>query len=145
MPILEFHLVQTLHTDAQIAELLTAASQLYAQVLKSPLDRVRVFAHLHKAAHVAVAGKLVQASGVDAPYFHFLVLEGRPLEECHQLLQGFTDLVVRILGSERAAVRGGCWPIPPQYWAIGGTPASHLRLAEIQARQPLDAAAATKT
>jgi len=135
MPILEFHLVEKLHSDEKVAELLTASSQLYAGVLKSPIERVRVFAHMHSAKHVAVAGKLVVDSQVDAPYFHFLVLEGRPLEECHQLLEGFSNLVVNILGADRADVRGGCWPIPPQYWAIGGMPASKLRLHEIQARQ----------
>ena len=83
---------------------------------------------------MAVGGKLLSQGGPAAPYFHFLVLEGRPIEQCHRLIEGFTDLVVEILRAERSLVRGGCWPIPPQYWGIGGTPASLTRVQEIAAR-----------
>ena len=134
MPILEYHLVENQYTDAQCEQLLVASSQLYAQVLKSRLDRVRVFIHLHKPQMCATAGVVVSQGGRPAPYFHFLVLQGRPLDERHALLRGFTDLVVDILGADRALVRGGCWPIPPEDWAIGGTPASVMRAAEVQAR-----------
>lgn len=134
MPIIEYHLAEGRYTDAQVSELLIASSQRYADVLKSPIERVRVFAQFYKPGHVAVAGKLLSQGGTPAPYFHFLVLEGRPLDECHQLLTGFTDLVVEILQADRSLVRGACWPVPPQYWAIAGSPASLARAAEINAR-----------
>ena len=134
MPILEYHLTEGLHTDEQISDLLLASARLYAEVLKSPVDRVRVVAQLHKPQHAVVAGKLVSEGGPSAPYFHFLVLEGRPVEECQALITGFTDLVVSSLGVDRSLVRGGCWPIPPQYWGIAGTPASVMRAQEIAAR-----------
>jgi 4-oxalocrotonate tautomerase len=134
MPILEYHLTEGTYTDAQIADLLESSSRLYAQTLESPIERVRVFAHLHAARHVAVGGKLVSDGGTPAPYFHFLVLEGRPLDQCQALLAGFTDLVERCLGAERSAVRGGCWPIAPAHWAIAGTPASITRAQEIATR-----------
>jgi 4-oxalocrotonate tautomerase len=86
---------------------------------------------------MAVAGELLSDGGVEAPYFHFLVLEGRPIEQCNQLLAGFTDLVVELLKVDRSWVRGGCWPIPPQYWAIGGQSASLMRANEIKARADL--------
>jgi phenylpyruvate tautomerase PptA (4-oxalocrotonate tautomerase family) len=134
MPILEYHLADSRYTDAQIGDLLTASSDLYAKTLESPIERVRVFASFYKPQHVAVGGKLLSQGGLAAPYFHFLVLEGRPIEQCHRLIAGFTDLVVEILRAERSLVRGGCWPIPPQYWGIGGTPASLTRVQEIVAR-----------
>ena len=134
MPILEYHLAESRYTDAQIGDLLTASSALYAQTLESPIERVRVFASFYQPQHVAVGGKLLSQGGPAAPYFHFLVLEGRPIEQCHRLIEGFTDLVVEILRAERSLVRGGCWPIPPQYWGIGGTPASLTRVQEIAAR-----------
>lgn len=140
MPILEVHLAEGSYSDAQCERLLVESSQLYAEVLKSPIDRVRVFIHLHKPAMVAVAGVPLNQGGAQAPYFHFLVLEGRPIEERHRLLTGFTDLLVNILGAERRLVRGGCWPIPPENWCIGGTPASVLRAAEVQARAEKTAA-----
>lgn len=134
MPILEYRLTEGRHTDQQVAELLLASARLYAEVLKSPIERVRVVAHMHKPQHAVVAGQLVSEGGPPAPYFHFLVLEGRPVEECQRLISGFTDLVVGTLGVDRSLVRGGCWPIPPQYWGIAGTPASVMRAQEIAAR-----------
>mgnify|MGYP003628694832 CR=1 FL=1 len=134
MPILEFHLTEDSYSDQQCEQLLLEATQLYADVLKSPLERIRVFIHLHKPSMMAVGGRLVSKGAPEAPYFHFLVLLGRPVEERQRLLTGFTDLVVKILGAERKLVRGGCWPIAPEDWAIGGTPASVLRAAEVKAR-----------
>ncbi|TDU28582.1 4-oxalocrotonate tautomerase [Panacagrimonas perspica] len=141
MPILEYHLTENQYSDAQCEKLLVESSKLYAEILKSPLDRVRVVIHEHKASKVAVGGVMMNQGGKSAPFFFFLALLGRPENERHALLTGFTDLVVNILGAERAAVRGGCWTIPPEDWAIGGTPASVLRAAEVRAR----AEAAAKT
>lgn len=135
MPILEYRLTEGRHTDDQIGELLLASARLYADVLKSPIQRVRVVALMHQPQHAVVAGKLVSDGAPPAPYFQFLVLEGRPVEESQELIAGFTDIMVNTLGVDRSVVRGGCWPIPPQYWGIGGTPASVLRAQEIAARE----------
>jgi phenylpyruvate tautomerase PptA (4-oxalocrotonate tautomerase family) len=134
MPILNIQLADQAYSDGQLEQLMVRCSQFYAEVLKSPIERVRVFIQLHRPALVAVAGVPVSRSGVQAPYFHFLVLEGRSLEERQRLLTGFTDLLVEVLGAERGLIRGGCWPISPENWAIGGVPASVTRAAEVQAR-----------
>lgn len=139
MPILEYHLTDGQYTEAQCEKLLVESSRLYAELLKSPLDRVRVVIHQHRPTMVAVAGVPMSKGGKSAPFFFFLALVGRPESERHALLTGFTDLVVEILGAERAAIRGGCWTIPPEDWCIGGTPASVLRAAEVRSRT--DAAA----
>ncbi len=134
MPVINFHIVEDKYTPDQLEHLLLESSKLYAEVLKSPIERVRAFVTLHKPSLFAVAGKLVSSSQADAPYFSFIVLEGRPIEERHRLLTGFTDLVVDILGAKRDLVRGGCTPIHPENWCIAGTPASVARQAEIQSR-----------
>lgn len=134
MPILTIHLGEGHYSDAQCEKLLVETSRLYAEVLKSPIERVRVFIQTHKPSHIAVAGVPSSQSQAKAPYFHFLVLKGRSLEERHQLLRGFTDLIVEILQVDRTLVRGGCWPIPPEDWAIGGLPASIKRADEVEAR-----------
>lgn len=139
MPILEFHLVEARYTDEQVGALLKNASRLYADVLQSPIERVRVFAQFYRPQHAAVAGRLISEGGEPAPYFHFLVLEGRPIEQCHALLAGFTDLCVDLLGADRTLVRGGCWPIPPKYWGIAGSAASVARVQEIAARAAAEA------
>jgi phenylpyruvate tautomerase PptA (4-oxalocrotonate tautomerase family) len=134
MPILEYRLAEGQYTDEQVSDLLLASARLYAEVLKSPVDRVRVAALTYKPQHAVVGGMLVSEGGPSAPWFHFLVLEGRPVDECQALIAGFTDLVVSTLGVERSLVRGGCWPIAPQHWGIGGVPASVMRAKEIAAR-----------
>lgn len=134
MPIIHFHLAEGRYSEAQQRRLLVESSHLYAQVLRCPMDRVRAYLQFYPQRLVAVAGELVSEGAPDAPYFHFLVLEGRSLAERHALLTGFTDLIVDCLGATRGLVRGGCWPIPPEDWAIGGTPASVVRAAEVAAR-----------
>lgn len=134
MPIIHFHLAADRYSETQQTTLLERATELYCEVLKSPVSRVRVYLQLYAPAQVMVGGKRVADGAPDAPYFHFLVLEGRPLAERHALLTGFTDLLVDCLAVERSLIRGGCWPIPPEDWAIAGTPASVARAAEVAAR-----------
>lgn len=134
MPVLEFHLAEGQHPDAAVGALLRAASQRFAEVLQCPVDRVRVFAHLHRVTHVAWGGELASEGAPPAPFFHFRLMEGRPLAHAQQLLADFTELAVSHLGVDRARVRGYVSMVSPQLWAIGGVPASTLRAAEIAAR-----------
>jgi len=134
MPVFEVHLAEGQHTAEQQQELLRRSAALYAEVLGSPVDRVRVLVTLHRPELFFAGGKLLSEDPRPAPYFSFVVLEGRPVEERQRLLAGFTDLLVEVLGVERSRVRGGCRRIAPEDWAIGGTPASVLRAAEIEAR-----------
>ncbi|TYC54239.1 4-oxalocrotonate tautomerase [Zoogloea oleivorans] len=134
MPVVNFHLVEGLTTPEQDERLLLGACRLYADVLRAPMERVRAFITPHRASQFAVAGELVAHNGLHAPYFDFIVLDGRPLDERHRLLAGFTDLLVDTLGVRRDLVRGSCRRIEPQDWAIGGEPASALRKDEVEAR-----------
>ena len=135
MPILNVRLKKDTWTGEQLNEFMRKASELYADALECPVDRVRVFLHLYEPDHVAVAGRISSESGAQAAYFDFLALEGRPLEQRHQLLEGFTDLLQDILGIERSVIRGACLNIAPEDWAIAGTPASVVRQKEIAARE----------
>lgn len=135
MPILNIHLVRGQHQPQAIEELLLRCSQQFAEGLRCPIDRVRVFVTEHEPWLVCVGGKLVSDSAAMAPYFSFIVLEGRSQQDRQNLLAGFTDLIVDVLGAERASVRGGIVPVAPEDWSIGGIPASQVRHAEIQERQ----------
>ncbi len=137
MPIVNFHLVDGMSTAEQDERLLIGACQLYAEVLKAPLERVRAFITLHRPGQFAVAGGLCAHNGLHAPFFDFIVLDGRPLDERHRLLRGFTELLVDTLGVRRELVRGSCRRVEPQDWAIGGEPASVIRKDEVAARAAL--------
>lgn len=130
MPIVEVHLIEGSHTAAQHAELLTALSTRYAEVLDAPPERIRAYLTLHRPEHWFTGG----GPGVDAPYFTALVLEGRPVEQRHRLLGAFTDVLVDVLGVDRAVVRGRIVPVHPDDWGIGGVPAGTARAREIAAR-----------
>lgn len=135
MPILNFHLVQGQYEPIRIESLLLRSSELFAEGLRCPIDRVRVFVTEHAPQHVCTGGKLASQDAQSAPYFTFVLLKGRSLEDRQRLLAGFTDLVVEILDCPREMVRGGITLIDPDDWGIGGVPASYLRQTEIQARQ----------
>jgi 4-oxalocrotonate tautomerase len=135
MPIVNFHLVEGQFSAAQHEQLLVESSRLFAEVLRCPIDRVRAFIHLHRPELVAVGGVPVSRDTKRAPYFSFIVLVGRPLEDRQRLLRGFTDLLVDILQVPRELVRGGVVPVHPEDWAIGGEPASSKRDGEIRARE----------
>lgn len=133
MPIIHIHLAEGSADTAQERRLLRDASRLYAEILECPIDRVRVFIVPYPRGRVAVAGMPLDEGGTSAPYFEFLVLEGRPLDQRQRLLAGFSALIVDTLGIERGLVRGHCRSVRPEDWAIGGIPASELRKADIAA------------
>ncbi|MDI4665639.1 tautomerase family protein [Xanthobacter autotrophicus] len=133
VPIVTFHLADGIDTE-RAEQLLERASALYCEVLRAPADRVRAFIVSYPAAHAAVAGVPLSRGGVPAPYFEFLVLVGRPLEERHRLASGFTDLLVELTETPRTQVRGACRQIAPEDWFIAGTAAATIRADEIRAR-----------
>lgn len=140
MPVVNFHLVHAHCSAEQKQRLLKGACQLYSQVLRSPMERVRALITLHGADEFAVAGEVTGVNGLHAPFFEFIVLEGRPLGERQALLSGFTELLVEILAVERSLVRGRCIRVEPQDWAIGGQGADVLREQEIRERAAAGAA-----
>ncbi|MCB1888474.1 MAG: tautomerase family protein [Rhodocyclaceae bacterium] len=134
MPVVNFHLIDTPANRAGVKPLLEGACALYAEVLGAPLDRIRCFVTFHDPDTFLAGGALCSENGQNAPFFDFIVLDGRSLEQRHRLLAGFTDLLVEQLGVERDFIRGCCRRVPPEDWAIGGVPASEKRKAEIEAR-----------
>lgn len=135
MPIVTYHLVAGRHEPQAVAELLRRSCALFAEVLQCPVDRVRAFAQEHPPALACVGGHLVADGAGEAPFFHVVLLEGRPAQQRQALLSGFTDLVVDQLGADRSRVRGGIWLVAPEDWAIAGVPASVTRHDEIAARR----------
>ncbi len=134
MPVVTFHLVKEASSPAQRSHLLTAASQFYSDVLAAPIDRIRAFITLRSAEDCAVAGEQVSINSLHAPFFEFIVLEGRPLAERQQLMSGFTRLLAEIMQVDPGLVRGRCIRVHPEDWCIGGSGADQLRKQEIEAR-----------
>lgn len=134
MPVVNFHVVREACSAEQREQLLKGASHLYSEVLCSPMERVRAFVTLRSADECAVAGDTVSNNHLHAPFFEFIVLEGRSLDERQQLMTGFTALLADVLGVDPKLVRGRCIRVHPQDWCIGGVGADSLRADEIAAR-----------
>ena len=136
MPIMNIHLKEDCFNDEQITELLEKSSQHYCEVLECPIDRVRVFINTYPGNRMSVKGKVcTDPDDKGAPYFEFIVLEGRSVDQIQQLIEKFTGLIASVLQVEQNLVRGACWPVHPAHWGIGGVPASLTRAREIAARK----------
>ncbi|MEU7812569.1 tautomerase family protein [Pseudonocardia sp. NPDC049154] len=134
MPVAHFHIVRRGVDPAQRRRLLVEASRVYAEVLDSPIERVRVFVVEYDPESAAVGGEVVAEGAPAAPYFTAIVLAGRPATQRQELLARLTDLVVDVLGAERRLVRGRIVEVAPENWAIGGVAAASVRADEIAAR-----------
>lgn len=130
MPIVQVHLLAGEHAPSQVAELLRTLTARYAEVLGSPVERVRAFVTEHPREHWATGGEI----GVEAPYFSALVLADRPADQRRRLISAFTDVIAGVLGVDRRLVRGRIEPVDPADWGIAGVPASTARQVEIDAR-----------
>lgn len=135
MPIMNIHLVADAYPDAQINQLLRQCATHYGAVLKSPMERIRVFVKEHRPAAVFVDGKTAAEGAEAAPFFEYIVLEGRPQQEMDDLMTGFTDILETVLKADRNRIRGACWTVPPERWGIGGVMASVKRANEVAARR----------
>lgn len=134
MPVAHFHLVHSAYSSEQRHRLLTEASRCYAEVLGSPIDRVRTCVVGYPPEDIATGGAVVADGGTAAPFFTAIVLAGRPIEQRDRLGARFTDLIVDILGVPRSLVRGQVVEVDPANWYIAGTSASAARADEIAAR-----------
>ena len=110
------------------------ATQIYAEVLDSPVDRIRVFVDLHAPNLIGVGGKLVSKGGKNAPFFEFIVMKGRSLEQRQAIAEQFTNILAVTLKVDKADIRGNCYTVEPENWSIAGSLASEIRKAEIEAR-----------
>ena len=134
MPIVKFHLADKDISEGQIESVIEQATQIYAEVLDSPVDRIRVFVDLHAPNLIGVGGKLVSKGGKNAPFFEFSVMKGRSLEQRQAIAEQFTDMLAVTLKVDKADIRGNCYTVEPENWSIAGSLASEIRKAEIEAR-----------
>lgn len=132
MPIAHLHVIEP--TPEQKRDLLLRASQAYAEVFESPIERVRVFLHAYPADCAAVGGVSVGEGAPSAPFFSLLAMGGRPIEQQQRAVKAFTDLLEDVLGIDRSVIRGMVTEVNPDTWGIAGEPASEVRAAEIAAR-----------
>ena len=134
MPIVHFHLPERLAGREQVEAVAAKATAIYAEVLDSPVERIRVYTHILPDYCVSVGGKTLNAGAPPAPFFEFFVLKGRSLEQRHRVSAGFTEMLSLTLGCDASIIRGVCNEVEPDNWSIAGKPASAVRQGEIASR-----------
>lgn len=63
------------------------------------------------------------------PYVNVKLTSGASREQKEQLIEGITDLLVRILGKNPASTHVVIDEIPPEYWGVRGRTVAELRAA----------------
>ena len=132
MPIVKFHLADKDISDGQIESVIEQATQIYAEVLDSPVDRIRVFVDLHAPNLIGVGGKLVSKGGKNAPFFEFIVMKGRSLEQRQAIAEQFTNILAVTLKVDKGISAATAIPLNQR---TGASPVVwHLKSAKPKSR-----------
>jgi 4-oxalocrotonate tautomerase len=63
------------------------------------------------------------------PFIQATILEGRTVEQKHDLMRKLTDAAAEALGGDPQRIRVAIYEVTVDEWAIGGEPVSKLRPA----------------
>lgn len=61
------------------------------------------------------------------PMIQVTMLEGRTVEQKHELMRRLTEATTEVLGGDPQRIRVALYEVSPDEWAIGGEPVSKLR------------------
>jgi 4-oxalocrotonate tautomerase len=61
------------------------------------------------------------------PLIQVTMLEGRTVEQKHQLIRQLTDAMINVVGGDPARVRVALYEVSSDEWGIGGEPVSKVR------------------
>ena len=61
------------------------------------------------------------------PFIQVTMLEGRSVEQKHNLMRRLTEVTAEVLGGDPGRIRVALYEVTPDEWAIGGEPVSKLR------------------
>lgn len=63
------------------------------------------------------------------PFIQVTMLEGRTVEQKHDLMRRLTDATAEVLGGDPGRIRVALYEVSSDDWAIGGEPVSRIRPA----------------
>jgi 4-oxalocrotonate tautomerase len=61
------------------------------------------------------------------PFIQVTMLEGRTVDEKHDLMRRLTDACAEAIGGDPQRIRVALYEVSADEWAIGGEPVSRLR------------------
>lgn len=63
------------------------------------------------------------------PFIQVTMLEGRTVEQKHELMRRLSDATAEVLGGDPGRIRVALVEVSPDAWAVGGVPVSQIRPA----------------
>lgn len=61
------------------------------------------------------------------PFIQVTMLEGRTVEQKHELMRRLTEVTADVLGGDSQRIRVALYEVSADEWAVGGVPMSVLR------------------
>lgn len=146
MPVAHIRVLQG-HSRDQLRALVREVSDTVARVIQAPKDRLEVWVTEIDPDLWGICGepasdvlKTTPMEKAEMPFIQMVLMEGRSKDQHHALIKEVTEVVARILGTEKSRIRLHIAETKPDLWGIGGVPAAVARAAEIQARAAANSA-----
>lgn len=141
MPVAHVNLLRG-HPREKLRQVVREISQAMHTVLGAPLDRLEVWITEVDPDLWGISGEPASEllatqphAAVEMPFVQMALMVGRPLPQLHAIIAAVTDILVKVLGSDRERIRVHIADVDPEKWGIGGVPASVRRAAELEARR----------
>lgn len=141
MPVAHINVLQG-HSRSQLRQLIVEVSDVVARILEAPKDRLEVWISeidpdLWGVCGVPASEVLADSplGQVEMPFIRMVIMEGRTEAQRFALIAEVTEVVARVLGTDKERIRFQLTQIQPDGWGIGGVPATIRRAAEIEARR----------
>jgi 4-oxalocrotonate tautomerase family enzyme len=140
MPLAQIFVLEG-HPRSTTAALIKGVSEAFATALEAPKERLRVWLTEVPAHAWGYAGDTAEnamtakdRADVEMPLVMMHILEGRPKEMHHRLIELTNQAVASALGTGSERIRVCIIEIKPDSFGIAGVPAAIARQAEIAAR-----------
>lgn len=114
MPVAHLYVVGA--TSEQIRRLGEEATDIYADALTCPVERVRVYVVNLPAENVTVAGENCADGAAPMPFFTARFRADRPQSQREDVMRRFSRLLAETIGVEVSGVRGQIIPVKPENW-----------------------------
>jgi 4-oxalocrotonate tautomerase family enzyme len=143
MPVAKINLLKG-HQRETLRQILVEVSEAMSRILKAPEDRLIISINEVDLDLQIINGRIAREAlelhgreAVEIPFVQMVLMEGRPKEQLHQIIQELTAIISKATKVDPQRIRVHINLAQPDTWGIGGVPASILRKAELDARAKL--------
>lgn len=140
MPVAHINLLKGYPRET-LRQIIVEVTDAMSRILGAPKDRLMVWIsehdhHLWCLGGVPAEEALAKGErrALETPFVQMVLMDGRPAQQFHDAMAAVTDIIARATGVEQSHIRVHIAAANPDYWGIGGVPASVSRAGELAAR-----------